>query len=311
MSSSRSSSWKVSLHPAESCKAHRIKNGSLLPWHVKQRAAANKLAANRPGVDRCWHPAIYEQAGGQGSKMGARKARVKTYGKEDFKAFLEEEKKKTAELSFRKKLEYIWQYYKLWITGFVCAVSLAAYLVVHFFYTPRDNWFYGVFANTYADAGEHSRLWEGFVEYAHLDVKEKNVVFNNNCFFDPAKDSYNQYYNAFVAYVDSKTMDIVTMETEDLQALGEKGRLMDLSNVEIAGSLAEKYADRLVYALPDDTEYSKEPIPIGIDLSDTCLVTEFQLYGESCALGVSALAPHLDKIELFLEYVLNWEGLYE
>ncbi len=227
------------------------------------------------------------------------------------KALLDEEKKKVAGLDFRKKLEYIWEYYRLWIIGVVCAVALLISFAVHFLYTPRENWFYGVFANTYAQVGEHSAFWDGFVEYAQLDTREKNVVFNNNCYFDPAKDSYNQYYNAFVAYVDSKTMDIVTMETEDLRALGEKGRLMDLSNKEIAGSLAEKYADRLIYATPKDKEYSTQPIPIGIDLSDTCLVTEFGLYTQSCALGVSSLAPHLDKIELFLEYVLSWEEANE
>lgn len=227
------------------------------------------------------------------------------------KAYFMEEKKKTAELDRRGKLEYIWQYYKLWIIGIVCAAAFLIWFTVHFLYTPRENWFYGVFANTYADVGEHSKLWDGFVEYAGFDVKEKNVVFNSNCYFDPAKDSYNQYYNAFVAYVDSETMDIVTMETEDLKALGEKGRLMDLSNKDTAGDLAEKYADRLVYALPKDTEYSTEPIPVGIDLSDTCLVSEYHLYEDSCALGVSALAPHLDKIELFLEYVLSMEGSYE
>ncbi len=243
--------------------------------------------------------------------MDERRVSLKKYGKEYWKAFLAEEKEKISCLDFRKKLEYIWEYYKLWIVGVVCAVSLLGYLGIHFLYTPRDNWFYGVFANTYADIGEHSAFWDGFVEYAGLDTKEKNVIFNNNCFFDPAKDSYNQYYNAFVAYVDSKTMDIVTMETEDLQALGAKGRLMDLSNREIAGFLADKYADRLVYAVPKDGEYSTQPIPVGIDLSDTCLVTELGVYGESCALGVSSLAPHLDQIELFLEYVLNWEGANE
>lgn len=227
------------------------------------------------------------------------------------KTYLAGEKRKIAGLDFRGKLEYIWQYYKLWITGFVCAVVFIIYFIVHFFFTPKENWFYGVFANTYADVGENSQLWDGFVEYAGLDVKEKNVVFNSNCYFDPKKESYNQYYNAFVAYVDSGTMDIVTMETEDLKALGEKGRLMDLSNTQTAGSLAEKYADRLVYAVPNDTEYSTEPVPVGIDLSDTCLVTEYGIYESSCALGVSSLAPHLDKIEMFLEYVLSREGSYE
>lgn len=136
------------------------------------------------------------------------------------KALLAEEKKKVAGLDFRKKLEYIWEYYRLWIIGVVCAVALLISFAVHFLYTPRENWFYGVFANTYAQVGEHSAFWDGFVEYAQLDTREKNVVFNNNCYFDPAKDSYNQYYNAFVAYVDSKTMDIVTMETEDLREIG-------------------------------------------------------------------------------------------
>ncbi len=226
------------------------------------------------------------------------------------KAYLGEEKKKIAALDFQGKLEYIWQYYKLWMISFICAVVFIIYFIVHFLFKPRENWFYGVFANTYADVGEHSQLWEGFVEYAGFDVKEKNVVFNSSCYFDPKKNSYNQYYNAFVAYVDSGTMDIVTMETEDLKALGEKGRLMDLSNTQIAGSLAEKYADRLVYALPDDTEYSAVPIPIGIDLSDTCLVTEYGIYENSCALGVSSLAPHIDKVEMFLEYVIGREESY-
>lgn len=229
----------------------------------------------------------------------------KTYFKTDLKAYLLNEKKKIKDLDARRKWEYIWQYYKLWIIGIVCAVIAIIYFTVHFFVMPRDNWFYGVFANTYADVGEHSDLWEGFVAYAGLDVKEKNVVFNNNCYFDPGKKGYNQYFNAFVAYVDSGTMDIVTMEVGHLKTLGKKGRLMDLSNQEIAGVLAEKYADRLIYATPDNAEYSTQPIPIGIDLSDTCLVTEYHLYEDSCALGISSLAPHLDQVEQFLDYVIG------
>ena len=223
------------------------------------------------------------------------------------RAYFVEEKKKIAGMDVRAKAEYIWEYYKLWIIGIACALAAVIGFTVHFLVTPRENWFYAVFANTYAQAGEHSQFWDGFVEYAGLDVKEKNVVFNSTCYFDPESSSYNQYYNAFVAYVDSGTMDIVKMETEDLKALGKKGRLMDLSNKEIAGTLAEKYKDRLVYAVPNDTEYSTDPVPVGIDLSDTCLVTEYHLYEDSCALGLSALAPHVSQAEVFLEYVLSRE----
>lgn len=39
---------------------------------------------------------------------------------------LSNEKKKISDLDFGSKLEYVWQYYKLWITGFVCVIALLA-----------------------------------------------------------------------------------------------------------------------------------------------------------------------------------------
>ena len=95
--------------------------------------------------------------------MDTKKADQKIYLKTLLKTYLLHEKEKIKDLDARGKWEYIWQYYKLWITGFVCAVAAIVYFTVHYFVTPQDNWFYGVFANTYADVGEHSELWEGFV----------------------------------------------------------------------------------------------------------------------------------------------------
>jgi hypothetical protein len=77
---------------------------------------------------------------------------------------------------------------------------------------------------------------------------------------------------------------------------------LDLSRGEADG-LAEKYAERLVYAVAD-SDYSAEPVPIGVDLSGTRLVTEFRAYEGDCALGVSANCPHIGAVERFLEYVL-------
>ena len=94
------------------------------------------------------------------------------------------------------------------------------------------------------------------------------------------------------------------MERGDLETLGRRGRLLDLS-LPTANGLAEKYADRLLYALPADSEYGSDPVPIGVDLSDTRLVTEFGAYPDSCVLGISANCPHIDAVERFLEYVLE------
>lgn len=219
--------------------------------------------------------------------------------------YLKREKEKISCLSRGKRLEYIWQYYKLWIIGAVSGILLIIYLGVSIRNNGKDDRFFGLFVNTFAEIGENSEFWKGYVEYGNFDTKKENVIFNTNSYFDPKKENYSEYYSAFVAYVDSCALDVVTMTKEDLEALGSRGRLMDLSDTELAGNLAEKYADRLIYATPIDEEYSKEPIPIGIDLSDTCLMTKYHIYTDTCALGISALTSHIDAAELFVDYVIN------
>lgn len=213
-------------------------------------------------------------------------------------------KKEVSRLEGAAKLQYVWDYYKLWIIGVVCTLLFIIYFVTARIMTPNDNWFYITIANTQADAGNGSQLWKDFVEYGGFDTKQKNVYFNTNCFFDPFSEKPNDYYTYFVAYVDAGTLDLITMEKDDLQKLGERGRLLDLSLPE-AAKIMEKYSDRLIYAVPLDTEYSTEPVPIGIDLSDTVLVSKYHVYADSCAVGLSAHCPHMDAILTFLSFVLE------
>ena len=219
---------------------------------------------------------------------------------EALKHWYQSERRKLRTLSRRAQVEYIWQYYKLWIIAVVSLLSLTIYVTVHRLTVPADNWFYITFANTYAEAGNGSELWRGFVDASGYDVREKNVYFNNRCYFDPADTGYNAYYTYFVAYVEAGTLDAITMERDALASLGTRGRLLDLSGTEFV----TRYADRLVYAVPANPDYGTEPLPIGVDLSDTRLVTDFHIYENSCALGLSANCPHPDAVARFLDYVL-------
>ena len=83
-----------------------------------------------------------------------------------------------------KKIEYIWEYYKLWIIGAVFLIWLVTFAVRQYTTSLRDYWCYMIFANTYADAGDHSDLWEDYVEYAGFDLTEKAVRFDANSYFD-------------------------------------------------------------------------------------------------------------------------------
>jgi hypothetical protein len=154
--------------------------------------------------------------------------------------------------------------------------------------------------------GDDSELWKGYVEYTGYDTTVKNVEFNNLSYFDCALNNQtgNEYYEMFVAHVEAGTLDAVTMEKESLVALGSSGRLIDL-NDEKCASIMEKYGDRLVYCEPYDEEYELDMVPVGIDISDSILMTEYNLYPDSCVLGIGAQAQHLDAVEKFLDYILE------
>lgn len=223
------------------------------------------------------------------------------------KAWFTSEKEKIKDLSdWHARAEYIWQYYKLWIIGIVCGLGFIGMVVYNFTTSLAENWIYVLFANTYAEIGTSSEFWDGFVDYSGYDVSQKNVIFNNSSYFDYSKNQGrgNTYYEVFVAYTDSGTLDAVTMEEASLVALGASGRLMDLNREECA-SIVEKYGDRLVYCEPFDSDYSTDLVPVGIDISDSRLMTEYHLYADSCVLGIGAQSQHIDAVETFLDYIFE------
>lgn len=224
------------------------------------------------------------------------------------KAYFSSEREKIKNFTWKQKLEYIWGYYSLWIVGIVGAVFLISYMIFRFTTTVKEYWLFGVFTNTYAEVGNHSELWEGFESYAGFDLKQKNLEFNCSSYFDPSKTSgtNNSYFQSFVAYVESGNLDFLTMEEEGLVALGSSGRLMDL-NSEEALRFREKYEDRFVYSVPYDEEYSREEVPVGIDVSDSILITKYHIYEKSCILGISAYSKNLESVELFLKYIYGEE----
>ncbi len=205
----------------------------------------------------------------------------------------------------RRKTAYIWEYYKLWIIGLVFVLWFIPFAVHQYMTGAHDYWCFMLFSNTYADIGNDSEFYDDYIDYTGFDTHEKGVEFNASSYFDYAKGvTGNSYFEAFVAYADSGTLDGITMGKESLAALGRTGRLLDL-NSESCSSIREKYGDRFVYAVPIDKEYSTEEVPVGIDISDSILVTEYHAYDGPCALGIGALSGNVDSVELFLDYIFE------
>ena len=226
--------------------------------------------------------------------------------KEKFRRFYLAEKEKLRGMTSRQKMNYIWTYYWLWILGIVCAVSILGYMIYRAAFSVKDYWFYGMFANTMEDGGNGSQLWKDFVAYADYDTRQKKVEMNAASYFDPsvAGGTNNSYFQAFVALCEAGDLDVLVMGKEGLEGIGSSGRLLDLEDERIR-ELVKPYEDRLIYCLPYDEEYSTDPVPVGIDISDSLLVSRYHLYEGDCALGISAYTQRTDSVFTFLEFLLE------
>lgn len=207
-------------------------------------------------------------------------------------------------------LLYIWDYYRIPIAAIAAVLALTGYLIFLQVTVPKENWFYACFANTYADYGRGSNFYAGFADYAGYDLREKGMVINCAIYCNPSKRTVgNRYYDSLVTLMDSGTLDVIVMGREDIEALGRTGRLLDLSS-EKALELSKRWSDRLTFAVPDDTEtYGDAPLPVGIDLSGSRVVGDYQAYQEDAWLGVNSDSQHVDQVEVFLEYLFSMDNV--
>ena len=222
------------------------------------------------------------------------------------RSFFKSEYDKLKGLTMKQKLGYVRDYYWLQISLVVIVLTLGSFVIYRVRTTLSDHWFYLMLANTREEAGTNSPLWKGYVDYSGYDLSEKLIEFNDEAWFDYGKNKAagNKYYEIFVGFTDVGILDAVTMEPDNLTSLGESGRLLDL-NADKCSRIREKYKDRFLYAIPYDKEYSTDPVPVGIDISDSILMTRYHLYTEGCAIGIGAQSEHLEAVELFLDYILQ------
>ena len=226
-----------------------------------------------------------------------------------FREWLAEERSKLSRMTLGEGIQYIWQYYYIFILLFAGLVCFVIYAVTHLLGGAPEYRLYASFANSTAGSGAFSRMKEDFAAYSGFDSDGKRIEFSSNMYFDYNRNQArgNEYYNSFIALTDSGTLDLITMFPEQLAPLGQSGRLLDWSLERCAG-LREKYADRLIWYEPPEGEEQTEPVPVGVDISDSLLVSKYKIYPGSAALGIAAETARLDSIAAFLAFILEENG---
>jgi len=223
------------------------------------------------------------------------------------KEFYRSEREKLESMPSEKKRQYVLDYYIIWIIGILAAFFFIGYFIYHAAKGGTEYLLYVAVPGVSETAAEE--LEADFTDYAGYDTSAGEVFLQSTLYFDPTTNegTNNSYYQSFVAMVEAGDMDAVIMTTAQIQAIGRSGRLLDLGS-ESCAKIYEKYSDRLVYAEPYDESYETNEdglVPIGIDISDSLVVTKYHLYDEDAVLGICAYSGRIDEVERFLEYIFG------
>ena len=219
-----------------------------------------------------------------------------------------DERKKLAGYGLRDVVRYAWQYYRLWIIGSAFSTCFFGYALYQYLTVPGEIHFYGILSNTYAQLGQGTEFYNGFIEMAGYDLHTGVVELDCANYCKPSGRAIgNTYYEKLISMMDSGTLDVWIAEAEDVVAVGEGGRLMDLS-AEAAQSIQERYGDRFVSCKPLRDTYSKDPVPIGIDLSGTALTGPYSAYPNGAVLAINAYTKRMEEAFRFVDYIFQYAG---
>ena len=231
---------------------------------------------------------------------------------------------------FSKKIEFIWDYYKIHIIIALFLVIGVSYYV-HHLVTAKDSVLSGMLLNI--DSLEHeediNKLKLDILKQLKVDTQkyELNFIDNYTLTGDSASDYATQ--QAVFTQLGAGFLDFTISPLEYMQNYAYQKCFYDLRNV-LSAEQIKKYEPYFLYidseyikeyeqqvlksseesplVLPDFTkpEDMKDPIPVFIDLSQCKTITDMYVADhESLVFSILGNASHIDNTLIFLDYIME------
>ena len=232
--------------------------------------------------------------------------------------------------SFSKKLEFIWDYYKIHILIALALLTGIGYYV-HHLVTAKDMVLSGMLLNV--DALEHrndiDKLKQEILEHLKVDTQKYDVDFIDSYTLtgDVASDYETQ--QAVIVQLGAGSLDFTISPLEYMQNYTYQNCFYDFRDLlseeqfkkyepyflYIDGEYMKEYGQRSLESseenpivLPDFTrpEDMEDPIPVLIDLSQCKTITDlYTADKESLVFGIMGSVKSEDNVLLFLDYIME------
>lgn len=237
------------------------------------------------------------------------------------------EKEKLRRLKGRKKLQYLWDYYKLhFVIGCMLLYILGYMLYGHF--TQKDPVLYAALINVAPGEALTEKLGSGFLASQGLDAKKQEFSLYTGLYLSSDEDNpYHEYTYAsrikLIAAIESQTLDIVLLDQEAFDAFSQNGYLYNMETF-LSETDPALYADcrdllrENIVILEDNAEevsldssvpYSAETetYPGALEISQTPLLKEAG-FSDPVYLGVIRNTPRKEAAAEYIRYLCGEYG---
>lgn len=214
------------------------------------------------------------------------------------------EREKLTTMSWRKRLGYLWTYYRFHALAVICAVVFVVMMISGLVQASRDVLISGVLINTETSKEGYAYLSDGYW-VARGGNRHTRVDLVEAIFLSYSQENLDMDSVTRMASIDTmigaRSLDYMILDESALSVYGPQGICADLSRI-LPEELYAKLADKIVTVHGID---SGEDYPAAVDLTDSFLAQRYGLSADPSYLVVVANAVDMEKTAAFLEYLFN------
>ena len=205
------------------------------------------------------------------------------------------------ELPPKKRIGYIWDYYKFWIIGGIFLLS-TLFSSVYRHFTAKDCLLKLIMVNGVVSTAEPI-VAEDYLTARGYDTNDYEIIASS-VEIKMTEESYqDDYYNtqSLIVRITSGDIDIVSAPADIFKPYQEEGYLMNLEEIFTKDELAQY--DNIVYTTDLDTNIT---YPCAFDFSENAWMKEHRYYNGSCQFGILYNCQNTEQAKDFLLYILNY-----
>lgn len=213
------------------------------------------------------------------------------------------EKDKLREMTFKEKLTYLWEYYKLHALFTILAIAVIAYAVYEFVTPDIETKLYVAVIDNPVEPEVLEDYEAGFAQYLQIDPKREEITLNPQFYFNTDGDYAMNMRQVLVTYVAAQDVDIIIAPKSEFESYSYYGYMYSLSDL-LPTDLYSKLSESFYIGTQEDNPEEKV---YGLYLNEAALFKDNQRISADnpYILGVIGNARRTENSVEFIRYLFR------